>query len=54
MISGALVLRRLVHRGSISLPDYSFWLLSVLGTEVDDTQEGSWSQCCEELSLLGH
>jgi hypothetical protein len=25
----------------------------LLGAEVDDTREGSWSRCCEALALLG-
>jgi hypothetical protein len=45
MTSGALVLRRSLRRGWIRLLDCSSWLLTALGTEVDDTREGSWSQC---------
>jgi hypothetical protein len=35
-------------------PEHSSWLLSVLGAEMDDAREGSWSRCCEALALLGH
>jgi hypothetical protein len=28
-------------------------LPGILSAEVDDAQEGSWSQCCEVLSILG-
>jgi hypothetical protein len=31
----------------------SSWLPGVLGAEVDDAQECSWSRCCEALALLG-
>jgi hypothetical protein len=46
-------LRRIVPRGWTELLVYSLWLLGVPGTEVDDTQEGSRSRCCEALALLG-
>jgi hypothetical protein len=34
-------------------PRHSSWLPGVLGIEVDDTREGSWSRCSEALALLG-
>jgi hypothetical protein len=46
-------LRRSVCRGWIEHPKYSLWLPGVLGAEVDDAREGSWSRCCEALALLG-
>jgi hypothetical protein len=36
------------------LPWCSCQFQGVLGTETDGAREGSWSRCCEELSLLGH
>jgi hypothetical protein len=34
-------------------PGQSSCLPGILGTEVDDVGEGSWSQCYEALALLG-
>jgi hypothetical protein len=42
MTSGALVLRRSVGG-----------FRCVIGAEVDNNQEGSWSQCYEVLALPG-
>jgi hypothetical protein len=44
---------RSVRRGRTGLLGHSSWLPGVLGTEVDDAREGSWSRRCEVLALLG-
>jgi hypothetical protein len=41
------------RKGRLGLPWCSSGLPGILGTEVDDAREGSWSQCYEVLVLLG-
>jgi hypothetical protein len=38
----------------LRLPWCSHWFQRVLGAEVDNAREGSWSRCFEELAILGH
>jgi hypothetical protein len=40
-----------VRQGRLGLPRSSHWFRSLLGADVDGTQEGSWGRCLVGLAL---